>query len=95
LIIDCHTHLNQYESLEKISSLADRVKELLLEMSSHNVDYSIVLSSYQVNKQRPSVSQLIEATKKYDNIGLVAGYSIDNHTEHDLKQYRKWIKMAQ
>jgi len=92
LIIDCHTHLNQYESLGKISSLEDRVKALVLEMVSHNVDYSIVLSSYVVNKQRPSILQLIDAIKKHDNIGLVAGFSIDNHTESDLKQYRKWIK---
>jgi len=92
LIIDCHTHLNRYATIENIPLLEDRVKKLLLEMSSHNVDYSLVLSSYQVNKDRPSTRQLIEATKKYDNIGLVAGFSIDNHTTADLKQYRKWIK---
>jgi predicted TIM-barrel fold metal-dependent hydrolase len=92
MIIDCHTHLNQYESLANVSSLEDRVKKLLATMTNHNVDYSIILSSYKVNEQRPSTLQLIEATKKHDNLGIVAGYSIDNHTEDDLKQYRQWIR---
>jgi len=95
MIIDCHTHLNQYELLEKISSLEERVEKLLLEMTSHNIDYSIILSSYKVSVDRPSTLQLIDATKKYDNLGIVAGYSIDNHTEDDLKQYRQFIKNGQ
>ncbi len=92
MIIDCHTHLNQYESLANLPSLEDRVRKLIRTMASHNVDYAIILSSYKVNEQRPSTQQLIEATKKHDNLGIVAGYSIDNHTDDDLKQYRKWIK---
>lgn len=28
MIIDCHTHLNQYESQERISSLEDLVEKL-------------------------------------------------------------------
>lgn len=92
MIIDCHTHLNQYELLENIPSLEDRVKKLILTMSSHNVDYSIILSSYKVNEQRPSTKQLLEATKKHDNLGIVAGYSLDNHTDEDLQQYKEWIK---
>lgn len=92
MIIDCHTHLNQYESLEKISLLEDRVQKLLVTMLSHNVDYALVLSSYKVNEQRPSTADLIEAIKKHDNLGIVAGYSIDNHTDEDLKNYRMWIK---
>lgn len=92
MIIDCHTHLNRYASLEKISSLEARVKKLLVTMISHNVDYALVLSSYKVSEQRPSTADLIEATKQHDNLGIVAGFSIDNHTEEDLKNYRTWIK---
>lgn len=92
MIIDCHTHLNRYAELKEIKSLEDRVKKLSLTMQNHNVDYSLVISSYQVNEERPSVSQLIEATKKRDDIGIVAAYSIDNHTKEDLQNYRKWIK---
>lgn len=52
----------------------------------------MILSSYKVNERRPSTWQIIEATKKYDNLGVVAGFAIDNHTDEDLKNYRKWIK---
>jgi len=92
MIIDCHTHLNQYAALEKVSSLEERVKKLLVSMVSHNIDYALILSSYKVNEQRPSTEQLLQVTKKYDSLGIVAGYSIDNHTAEDLRNYRMWIK---
>ena len=92
MIIDCHVHINQYELIENVSSLEERIKMLRTEMASNNVDYSLILSSYKVNEKRPSTLQIIEATKKYDNLGVVAGFTIDNHTDDDLKNYRSWIK---
>lgn len=92
MIIDCHVHINQYELTENVPSLEERIKILRTEMASNNVDYALILSSYKVNEKRPSTWQIIEATKKYDNLGVVAGFTIDNHTDEDLKNYRKWIK---
>lgn len=92
MIIDCHIHINQYELLQNIPRLEDRLEKLQLEMVSNNVDYALILSSYKVNSERPSTKQIIDAIKKYDNLGVVAGFTIDNHTEEDLKNYKKWIK---
>ena len=92
MIIDCHIHINQYELLEKVPSLEDRLKMLQTEMISNNIDYALILSSYLVNEKRPSTWQIIEAIKKYDNLGVVAGFTISNHNDDDLKNYRKWIK---
>jgi uncharacterized protein len=92
LIIDCHVHINQYELVQSVSSLEERVDILRREMASNNVDYALILSSYKTNEQRPSTWQIIEATQKYDDLGVVAGFTIDNHTDEDLKNYRKWIK---
>jgi uncharacterized protein len=92
MIIDCHVHVNQYELTQHIPSLDDRLIELQKEMTSNNVDYAIILSSYKTNSERPSTKQIIDAIKKYDNLGVVAGFSIDNHTDEDLQNYRKWIK---
>jgi uncharacterized protein len=92
MIIDCHIHINQYELLEKVPSLEDRLKMLQTEMISNNVDYALILSSYMINEERPSTWQIIEAIKKYDNLGVVAGFTISNHNDDDLKNYRKWIK---
>ncbi|GKS67874.1 4-hydroxyphenyl-beta-ketoacyl-CoA hydrolase [Nitrosarchaeum sp.] len=92
MIIDCHVHVNQYELIQHISSLDDRIDELQKEMTSNNVDYAVILSSYKTNLERPSAKQIIDTIKKYDNLGVVAGFSIDNHTDEDLKNYRTWIK---
>lgn len=92
MIIDCHIHINQYELLKKVYSLEERLNMLQTEMVSNNVDYALILSSYIVNEERPSTRQIIQAIKKYDNLGVVAGFSINNHTNEDLKNYRKWIQ---
>lgn len=92
MIIDCHVHVNQYEIIKNVSSLEERINILRTEMMSNNVDYSIILSSYMTNDQRPSAAQIIDAIKKYDSLGVVAGFSINHHNDEDLKNYRKWIK---
>ena len=95
-ILDCHVHLNNYNELgesKKILSLEERINALLESMYNNDIDYSIILSSYKVDINRPSTHQIIDATKKYiDKLGVVAGFSIDNHTNEDLGNYRKWLK---
>jgi predicted TIM-barrel fold metal-dependent hydrolase len=97
-ILDCHVHLNNYynefnKPEKKFVSLEERVSALLESMYNNDVDYSIILSSYKVDTDRPSTYQIIDAIKKHnDKLGLVAGFSIDNHTNEDLKNYRKWLK---
>jgi uncharacterized protein len=96
-IIDCHVHANQCERINKTGkfvSLEKRFNALLESMDNNGVDYSIILSSYKVDENRPSVSKIIDTVKKYDNnkLGVVAGFTIDNHTEEDAKNYRTWLK---
>ncbi len=98
-IIDCHVHLNNYDGLNKtenkVLSLQERLDALLENMENNNIAYSILLSSYKVDENRPSTSQLIDIVKKnnyIDRIGVVAGFTIDNHTHEDLKNYRQWLK---
>ena len=98
-IIDCHVHLNNYDGLNKTEnkalSLQERLDALLENMKNNNIAYSILLSSYKVDENRPSTSQLIDIVKKnnyIDRIGVVAGFTIDNHTHEDLKNYRQWLK---
>jgi len=97
-MIDCHVHLNDYddqinESGRKFLSLEERVKLLIQSMHDYGIDYSIVLSSYKVDVNRPSTAEIIDFAKKFDNqLGVVAGFTIENHTEEDLKNCRKWLK---
>jgi uncharacterized protein len=97
-IIDCHVHLNNYNRINKTEkkflSLEERLNSLIQSMHNSSIDYSIILSSYKVDVNRPSTSKIIDVTKKYDNnkLGVVAGFTIDNHTDEDLKNCRKWLK---
>jgi predicted TIM-barrel fold metal-dependent hydrolase len=91
MIIDCHVHLNHYEGT-KYLPLEERLEMLLRTMQASNVDYSVILSSYTVSPNRPSTEQLIEVTRNHDNLGIVAGFSIDNHTDDDFQNCRKWLK---
>jgi uncharacterized protein len=96
-ILDCHVHLNNYNEInrieEKFISLEERLNELLVSMQNNYIDYSIILSSYKVDKDRPSTYEIINSVKKHsDRLGVVAGYSIDSHNDEDLKNYRKWLK---
>ena len=92
MIVDCHVHVNRYELIQHIPSLDARIHELQKEMTNNNVDYALILSSYKTNPDRPSAKQIIDAIKEYDNLGVIAGFSIDNHTDEDFQNYRKWIK---
>ena len=95
-IIDCHVHANHYYGINKTRrfvSLEERLKGLLGSMDNNNIDYSIILSSYKVDRNRPSVSQIIDRIKKYNyknKLGVVAGFNIDNHTDEDLKNYEHY-----
>ena len=99
-IIDCHVHLNKYDRIKsqpkKSELLENRLDALLQSMDSNNVDYSIVISSYRVDTNRPSASQIIDVVNKNENIrnriGIVTGFTIDNHTDEDLKQCTTWLK---
>jgi uncharacterized protein len=99
-IIDCHVHLNAYDKINKqegkLFSLEEMSNALLQSMDNNNVDYSVIISSYRVNDDRPSTSQILDIIKRNDNlsnrVGVVAGFTIDNHTDEDLKNYRQWMK---
>jgi uncharacterized protein len=98
-IIDCHVHLNNYDQINKNErkglSLQERLNSLLDTMENNNIHYSILLSSYKIDLNRPSTSQIIDIINKNDNknkIGVVGGFTIDNHTKEDLKNYKQWLK---
>lgn len=97
-IIDCHVHLNNYEEMqtEKFMSIEERLNALLHLMDNNGITYSIVISSYRVDSDRPSTSEIIDIVNKNENIsnriGVVTGFAIDNHTDEDFKKYRKWLK---
>ena len=74
MIVDCHTHLNRYIP-EQPASLHERYAQLRAEMEANGIDYSIVLSSYKVNEERPSTAEIIRLVHDDERIGVAAGIS--------------------
>ncbi len=90
MIIDCHVHLNNYHK-EVAVSLDDSLEKLQAEMVANNVTYSLVLTSYLVNPNRPSTSQVVRAVEKLPNVGVVAGISYLNYKQRDLRELADFL----
>jgi len=84
-IIDCHVHLNNYHEQE-VHVLAESVASLRAAMAEAGVGYALVLTSYVVNPNRPSVRQVVDAIRDAPDLGVVAGISYLNYRERDLRE---------
>ncbi len=91
MIIDVHTHLNNYDENRK-APLEICLNELRESMSYNKVDYALVLTSYTVNEHRPSTRAVVEATADSKNIFVVAGLSFLNYKERDLREISDYLK---
>ncbi len=90
MIIDVHTHLNNYheERVRNIDACLDSLQE---EMAENNVDFALVLSSYKVTEHRPPTRAVVEATQGLPNIAVVAGVSIKHYRERDLREISDFL----
>lgn len=91
MLIDIHTHLNNYHE-DRVVSIKDCLDQLQEAMHENGVDCSLVLTSYKVNEHRPSTKSVIEATRDLDNIFVVAGISYLNYKEKDLREISDYLK---
>ncbi len=91
MIIDVHTHINNYHE-EKVTSLEASLNLLSETMKENKVDYSLVLSSYEVNGNRPSTKQVVEAISGRNNLGVVAGISYLHYTHRDLREISEYLE---
>jgi hypothetical protein len=72
MVIDCHTHVNNYHNEEE-DSLPLSLEALQREMRRNRVDVALVLTSYKVTPGRPSTRATIEATRSLRHLRVVAG----------------------
>lgn len=91
MIIDCHVHLNNYHE-EVAVSLDQSLEKLQRAMHEAEVGYALVLTSYQVNPNRPSTAEVVQAIERIDNLGVVAGISYVNYRERDLRELADFLK---
>ena len=87
MIIDCHTHLNNYND-ESSATLADDLARLQATMRRCRIDVAMVLTSYKQTPGRPSSRAVVEATQHLPNIHVVAGISWATFDADQLAELR-------
>ncbi|HEX9657505.1 MAG TPA: amidohydrolase family protein [Bacteroidota bacterium] len=90
MIIDCHTHINNYHN-EEADSIKECIDKLQLEMRRNRIDLALVLTSYKDTLGRPSTHRAVEATRSLKNVFVVAGISMANFTPELLEEIRQYI----
>ncbi len=90
MIIDCHTHINNYHN-EETDSIKECIDKLQLEMRRNRIDLALVLTSYKDTVGRPSTRRAVEATRDLKNVFIVAGISITGFTPELLEEIRGYI----
>ncbi len=91
MIIDVHTHLNNYHE-ERVRSIEDCLRALESDMEANSVDHAFVLTSYKVTEHRPSTASVVEAVSKHPKLSVVAGISYLNYRERDLREVADFLK---
>lgn len=93
MIIDCHTHINNYHD-ESTDSLRTCMDNLQLEMRRNRIDIALVLTSYKVNPGRPSTRATIEAARDRKHIRVVAGLSFTTLSPAILEELREALRQG-
>jgi uncharacterized protein len=91
MIVDCHTHLNNYHD-EAVDDLPGSVEKLLRTMRRNRVDAAIALTSYKVTPGRPSTRAVVDAVRDHPNLFVVAGLSFADFREEDLEEIRPGVE---
>jgi len=91
MIIDCHTHLNNYHD-EAVDALPACLARLQASMRRNRVDVALVLTSYKVVPGRPSTRVVVDAVRGLDNIHVVAGVSWLHFSQPDIEELRRFLQ---
>ncbi len=91
MIIDCHTHLNNYHDETK-EALRECLDKLLASMRRNRIDIALVLTSYKDVPGRPSTRAVVEATRDRKDVYVVAGISYFRCSGPDLDELRDYLK---
>jgi predicted TIM-barrel fold metal-dependent hydrolase len=72
MIIDCHVHLNNYHEGQKHPT-EENCRLLFEKMDERNVDHAVVITSYTVSDDRPSVENVLEILHDNPRTTIVEG----------------------
>jgi predicted TIM-barrel fold metal-dependent hydrolase len=83
VLIDCHIHLNNYHESSGRPT-RENVQALFDHMAKHSVDHAVVLTSYKVDGDRPSVEELLELLANDPRTSVVEGLRWRGENRTDL-----------
>jgi predicted TIM-barrel fold metal-dependent hydrolase len=90
MIIDCHTHLNNYHD-DTVVSLQRCLNDLRAQMRLNRIDVALVLTSYKVTPGRPSTLDVVSATREMPDVFVVAGVGQQILDTLDHDQLRRFM----
>jgi hypothetical protein len=90
MIIDCHTHINNYHD-EQVESLQTCLSDLQREMKRNRVDTALVLTSYKVAPGRPTTHEAVQATRALKHLFVVAGLSYLHFRPEEIEDLRQYL----
>ena len=91
VLIDCHVHLNNYYEGKPTPTQAS-IDKLFEEMALHQVAHAVVLTSYKVDVDRPSVEELMEHVSHDPRITFVEGLRWRSDARTDLFHLEERIR---
>jgi len=83
MIIDCHVHLNNYHETSGRPT-RENVHVLFAKMAEHGIDHAVVLTSYLVDVDRPSVEEVLEMLSDDPRTTVVEGLRWRGDARTDL-----------
>ncbi len=94
MLIDCHVHLNNYHTNEGEAPrpTEENVQRLFDAMAENGVDHSVVLTSYKVNVDRPSVEHVLEILAEDPRTTVVEGLRWRGDARTDLFHMEERIR---
>ena len=94
MLIDCHVHLNNYyaEGGDQRRPTEENVQRLWDAMAGNGVDHAVVITSYKVNVDRPSVEHVLEILAEDPRTTVVEGLRWRGDERTDLFHMEERIR---
>jgi predicted TIM-barrel fold metal-dependent hydrolase len=94
MLIDCHVHLNNYytDGGDNRRPTEENVTRLLAAMDDNGVDHAVVLTSYKVDVDRPSVEHVLEVLAENPRTTVVEGLRWRSESRTDLFRMEERIR---
>lgn len=93
-LVDCHVHLNNYHEGRAVPT-QENCNRLFKQMEKHGIDHAVVITSYKVSCDRPSVTEVLQLLDGDPRVTVVEGlrwFGSDAEDRTDLFEMEQRIR---